>query len=116
VSIDKFVHNPPSWIVAILIAGLTAHAIDKLIELVKKNRGRNGLIIILELFIVFVLGFLALHSYYEGMLKTEQPLSWDERPFALVVLLVLFALGSMALYIAYQNSVGHKQPSRSRQK
>ena len=74
--LNDVIHNPPSWIVAIIIALLTAHAIDTLIEYVARRRSHNGLIPILELFIVFVLGFLALHAHYEGMLATEHHEGW----------------------------------------
>jgi protein-S-isoprenylcysteine O-methyltransferase Ste14 len=95
---EELIRNPPSWIIAIIIALLTAHGIDKLIEVVTRRRNHNGLIPLLELFIVFVLSFLALHSYYEGMFKSEIH-NWYDRPFAVVVALVIFGLGSIALYV-----------------
>jgi len=115
--VSAFIHNPPSWIVAVVIAVLSAHAIDKLVEVVTRRRGHNGLIPILELFIVFVLGFLALHSYYEGMVKTHEHHAWYDRPFAIVVALVLYGLGSMALYILSRPSqppVGTRSGNRER--
>ena len=96
---SAFIHNPPSWIVAVVIAVLTAHAIDKLVEVVTGRRGHNGLIPILQLFIVSFLGFLALHSYYDGTVKTQKHHAWYDSPFALVVALGLYGLGSIALYV-----------------
>jgi protein-S-isoprenylcysteine O-methyltransferase Ste14 len=103
--IDEFVRNPPWWMIAILIAILTAHALDKLIEFVMKRRGHNGLIPILELFIVFVIGFLVVHSYYESSIKTTHEDGWANQPFALVIALALFGLGSIALYIVFSRTV-----------
>ena len=95
----ELIHDPPSWIVAIVIAILTAHAINKLIEVVTRRPNHNGLIPILELFIVFVLSFLALHAYYEGMVTSAGHDLWYDRPIAIVAALVLFGLSSIALYI-----------------
>src|SRR6266496_5540750 len=91
--------NPPSWLFAIVIAVLTAHALDKLIEVVTRQRRQNGVIPILEIFIVMVLSFLAIHSYYEGALTSNGHQEWYDRPFALVIALVLFGFGSIGLYL-----------------
>ena len=98
-AMSEIVRDPPSWFVAIMIALLAAHALDKLYGLIAKRRNQNGLIAILELFIVFVLSFLALHSYYEGILTAHGSSDWYDRPFALVVALIVFGIGSMVLYV-----------------
>ena len=102
--IENLVRNPPSWIVAVVIAILTAHAIDKLVAFIARRRSHNGLIPILELFVVLVLSFLALHSYYEGMFKIVDQGPWYDRPFGLIVALVMYALGSMTLYLVSRRS------------
>ena len=111
-AVDNLVRNPPSWIVAVVIAILTAHAIDKLVEFVARRRSHNGLVPILELFVVLVLSFLALHSYYEGMFKTEDHDLWYDRPFGLIVALVVYALGSMALYLVSRTQFQTSSPKR----
>jgi hypothetical protein len=95
----EFLRNPPSWIVAILMAVLTAHALDRLIEVVTRHRRQNGVIPILEIFIVMVLSFLAIHAYYEGEVTNAPHQEWYDRPFALVIALVFFGLSSVGLYL-----------------
>lgn len=97
--VNNLLQSPPSWIVAIVIAVLTAHAIDKLIEIVTRRRSQNGVIPILELFIALVIGFLAIHSYYEGSVARTNGEQWYDRPFALVIALVIFGFGSVGLYL-----------------
>jgi hypothetical protein len=95
---NEFVRSPPSWIVLIVIAILTAHAIDKLIKIVRG--GVSHLIEILELYIALVLSFLAIHSYYEGMLPGRIQTQWYDQPLALVVALIFFCFASIGLYLA----------------
>jgi len=92
-------HQPPAWLAAVVVAIFVAHALDKLIEVATKRRGHNGLIPVLELFVVFVLGFLAIHAYFEGMLVGADHANWADQPFALVVALIGFALASAVLYM-----------------
>jgi hypothetical protein len=100
--IGEFVRNPPSWLVAVIVAVLVSHALDKLIEVVRQRPTHNGLVPIMELFSVFVLSFLALHAYYEGVFKGKGHSAWYEGPFALVVTLCVFALASIGLYLVLQ--------------
>jgi len=60
---SELIRNPPTWLIVIVISVLTAHALDKVIEIVNRHKGHNGLIPILELFVILVLGFLAIHAY-----------------------------------------------------
>jgi ABC-type spermidine/putrescine transport system permease subunit II len=85
-------------IVAIIIAILAGHALEKAFRLARIVRSGNGLIPILELFVVFVLSFLVLHSYYEGTFKGETHGGFEDRPFSLVIALIAFCLASMIIY------------------
>ena len=105
---SDIIRDPPSWIVAVVIAVLTAHAIEKLLEVLTRRKSHNGLIPILELFIVLVLSFLAIHSSYEETIKTANHQQWYDRPFALVGALVLFGLGSMWLYLVSRRQSSSK--------
>lgn len=108
----EFIRNPPTWLLVIGISVLSAHALDKVIDVVNRHKGHNGLVPILELFVIFVLGFLAIHAYYEGIIKDRSEIHWYDKPFALVGALVFYALGSMVLYVALRAQDGRTRHKR----
>jgi hypothetical protein len=95
---NALIVDPRAWLAVIAVSILSAHALDMLIAAATRTESQNRLIPILELFVVGVLAFLAIHASYDRAIREEAP-RWFEGPFGLVVVLVLFALCSVGLYL-----------------
>ena len=102
--IVDIIRNPPLWVLAIIMAIVTAHALKKIIEVIAQRKLPPDTVIpILEFFIVVVLSYLAIHSYYEGALKDRTVDKWYDHPFVLVVALIVFGFGSICLFLVSNN-------------
>src|SRR4051812_47022324 len=95
--LDKFIDlikYPPFWVVAVIIAGISSHILDKVMGFINKHhKGPNGLVVIIELFILFVLGALTLHRFLHlGAEEKDSNGVGLGSPYILLVAFVVFGL------------------------
>lgn len=101
--VDDLLRHPPAWILTVIATIIAAHAVHRIALpfISSRHKGPNGLIIIIELFIVILLGYLTLHRYVCAESSGGVALRWYDQPLLLLLLLLLllFALLSMILYL-----------------
>jgi hypothetical protein len=102
--LDGIIRHPPVIIVTILIAIVVAHALKLAFEFITHRPQPNSLIIILELFVVIILGYAAIHGYLEIPIDGAESTS-GHNPFWIACLLVFFTLVSIVLYIFYRAAI-----------
>jgi len=99
--IQKLIYSPPAWVLAVLTTIVCAHAIHIASGFITKHKGPNGLIIIIELFILLVLGYLTLHLFLHSSGDSKDGATQQGRPYdayGMLVALVLFGFTSCILY------------------
>jgi len=98
--LKEVIERPPLWIVAVVGALITAHIVSLIARVVLGHRrGPNGLVITIELLIVFVLMVLTFDKVYFQHVDGRHDVEWWDRPIAMIALLILFGFLSMVLYL-----------------
>ncbi len=100
--LDGMIRHPPFVFVAILIAILVSHALKLAFEFITKRRQPNSLIITLEIMVVVVLAYLAIHLHVE---KFVGGTTLQNEPFWMACLLVFFTLVSMFVYVLFKAAI-----------
>ncbi len=108
--LDGIIRHPPFVLIAIVIAILAAHALKIALEFITKRRQRNSLIITLEIMVVIVLGYLAIHLHVEKLVGGIDSTSPQNEAFWMACLLVFFSIVSMIVYLIFRAILQeHKQ-------
>jgi len=104
--IDQFLRDPPSWIIALLVALLVAHVMRTTATIVAGLSTKKSLFEVLELFVVLTLGTLTFKSFYWETIERGGALhEWYEHPLFMLAILLITTAVSMFGYIKLVNHI-----------
>lgn len=80
-----------------MVALLVAHSLHACLKFLEFANNGGAFVVIVELFILFILGYAALHKVFEAGIGHEND-DWSDNPLVGLVAMVVFGVFSMIIY------------------